>query len=35
MVNDKGIRLLDYRKLVPHLAQLLNVVVPAVDYRTA
>lgn len=27
-VNDKGIRLLDYRKLVPHLAQLLNVMVP-------
>ncbi|MGI2115371.1 ATP-binding protein [Shewanella frigidimarina] len=27
-VNDKGIRLLDYRKLVPQLEQLLNVMVP-------
>ncbi|MGI2258788.1 ATP-binding protein [Shewanella sp. GXUN23E] len=27
-VNDKGIRLLDYRKLVPALEQLLNVMVP-------
>ncbi len=27
-VNDKGIRLLDYRKLVPQLEQLLNVLVP-------
>ncbi|MBQ4890571.1 ATP-binding protein [Shewanella sp. MMG014] len=26
--NDKGIRLLDYRKLVPQLEQLLNVMVP-------
>ncbi|MBV7314144.1 ATP-binding protein [Shewanella sp. NIFS-20-20] len=28
LVTDKGIRLLDYRKLVPALAQLLNVMVP-------
>ncbi len=28
LINDKGIRLLDYRKLVPALAQLLNVMVP-------
>lgn len=27
-INDKGIRLLDYRKLVPQLEQLLNVIVP-------
>ncbi|MBT1444253.1 ATP-binding protein [Shewanella sp. JM162201] len=27
-VNDKGIRVLDYRKLVPSLEQLLNVMVP-------
>lgn len=27
-INDKSIRLLDYRKLVPQLAQLLNVMVP-------
>jgi hypothetical protein len=27
-VSDKGIRLLDYRKLVPQLEQLLNVMVP-------
>ncbi|NMH65940.1 ATP-binding protein [Shewanella salipaludis] len=27
-INDKGIRLLDYRKLVPQLEQLLNVMVP-------
>ncbi len=27
-INDKGIRLLDYRKLVPQLEQLLNVLVP-------
>lgn len=27
-VNDKGIRILDYRKLVPRLEQLLNVMVP-------
>ncbi|MCE9679344.1 ATP-binding protein [Shewanella sp. AS1] len=29
-INDKGIRLLDYRKLVPQLEQLLNVMVPQV-----
>ncbi|WP_341501443.1 ATP-binding protein [Gallaecimonas sp. GXIMD4217] len=28
LINDKGIRLLDYRKLVPELKQLLNVMVP-------
>ncbi|ACA88043.1 ATP-binding protein [Shewanella woodyi] len=27
-LNDKGIRILDYRKLVPQLEQLLNVMVP-------
>lgn len=27
-INDKGIRILDYRKLVPSLEQLLNVMVP-------
>ncbi|MGS0676302.1 ATP-binding protein [Shewanella sp. 0m-4] len=27
-VNDKGIRIIDYRKLVPQLEQLLNVMVP-------
>ncbi|WP_025820500.1 ATP-binding protein [Shewanella marina] len=27
-INDKGIKLLDYRKLVPQLEQLLNVIVP-------
>ncbi|WOT05662.1 ATP-binding protein [Shewanella youngdeokensis] len=27
-INDKGIRILDYRKLVPQLEQLLNVMVP-------
>ncbi|BDM63288.1 ATP-binding protein [Shewanella sp. NFH-SH190041] len=27
-INEKGIRLLDYRKLVPALEQLLNVIVP-------
>ncbi|MPY23655.1 ATP-binding protein [Shewanella sp. YLB-07] len=27
-VNDKGIKILDYRKLVPQLEQLLNVMVP-------